>query len=383
MLLSIVGILVLFSVVIIIHESGHFWIARKAGVRVEKFSLGFGPKIISWRRKVWKPLYLYPYPFAPRIKQLVEEETEYQICLIPFGGYVKMAGEDYKPEGPFQTDEYMAKSPGWRAAIVASGALHNLFFGFLLLIPVFMLGVPGYDGTRIGSFVKGMPAENSGLKVGDEVISVNGKKCREWHDVIMNIRQSTAENPDQPVYLLVRRDGQILPFSILPKAVAAPDFSGKKMTSYLLGISPREKLEKYPFFVSIVRAGKEFGKMTYGVFLAFKMLFTRQVSAKLLSGPVGIAQWAGEIVHAGIARFLYFVAFISVNLGLINFFPFPVLDGGHLVGLLMEKLRGKRPSKQFLEIVQYAGAAALIFLALFVTYNDLVRLLEAKLRTGR
>ncbi|HOJ39028.1 MAG TPA: RIP metalloprotease RseP [bacterium] len=383
MIVSVLGVLVLFSVVIVVHEFGHFWVAKKSGVRVERFSVGFGPKLVTWRGRVRQKLPLYPYPFGPETERVVEDETEYQICLFPFGGFIKMAGEEYQPEGPFQPDEYMAKPPGSRARIVAAGALHNLFFGLLVLIPVFMMGVPGYDGTRIGSFVKGLPAETSGLQIGDEVLSVNGKQCREWFDVIQNIRQATRENPGQPVHLVVRRHQQNLSFSIMarPATTVTPD--GKETTAYLIGISPREKLERYPLFPAVIRAGREFGKMTYGVFLAFKLLFTRQVSAKLLSGPVGIAQWGAEIVHAGLARFLYFVAFISVNLGFINLFPFPILDGGHLVGLLLERLRRKRPSKKFLEVVQYAGAVALIFLALFVTYNDLLRLLEARLKSNR
>ncbi|MCM8768279.1 MAG: RIP metalloprotease RseP [Candidatus Omnitrophica bacterium] len=383
MVLSVLGVLILFSVVIIVHEFGHFWLAKKSGIRVEKFSVGFGPKLFSWRGRLRQKLYLYPYLFGPKIESTVADETEYQVCLFPFGGFIKMAGEDYQAEGPFEPGEYMAKSPGIRARIVASGALHNLLFGLVLLIPVFMLGVPGYDGTKIGSFVKGMPAETAGLQIGDEVISINGKKCREWFDVIQNIRQATSQNPSRPVILVIRRKDEIHSFSIVAQPAPGLNQSGKQTTTYLLGISPKEKLEKYSFFPAIWRATREFGKMTYGVFLAFKLLFTRQVSAKLLSGPVGIAQWGAEIIHAGIARFIYYVAFISVNLGFINLFPFPILDGGHLVGLFLERLRQKRPSKRFLEVVQYAGAIALIFLALFVTYNDLLRILEARLKAGR
>jgi len=355
MIISTLAVILLFSIIIFVHEAGHFLLAKKAGIKVEVFSLGFGPKLFSWKKG----------------------ETVYQICLIPFGGFVKMAGEEYEDKEKFEEWEYMGKPAGVRSRVIVGGSLNNLVLGFLLLIPAFMLGLPGYDGTKIGGFVKGMPAEKAGIKIGDEIIEVNGKKCRMWFDVLTNIKKITKENPEGDIVLKVRRDGKILNFKVKPAPYVSSSPSGEKEKVYIIGILPKEKQEKYPFFKAVARTGKEFYKMCYGVFVAFKMLIKRQVSIKLLSGPVGIAKWGAEIVHYGIARYIYFIAFISINLGIINLFPIPVFDGGHLVGLFFERLTGIRPKKKFLEIVQYVGALLLISLAIYVTYNDILRVLHS------
>jgi len=353
MILSIVAVVIMFSVIILVHEWGHFFFAKKVGIRVEKFSLGFGPKIFSVKKG----------------------DTVYQVCLIPFGGFVKMAGEEFQEKNEIQKWEYMGKSPGHRAQVIVAGSLNNLLLGLVLLVPVFMLGVPGYEGTKIGSFVKGLPAEKSGLMVGDQVLEVNGRPCKEWTDVIIIIKQEIEKDVTAGIRLKVKRNGQVLFFNITPAPYnESQEISGAR--DYKIGISPMETIERYRFPSAVRRAWKEFYKMIYGIFLAMKMLFTHQVSAKNLAGPIGIAQWGAEIVHYGLGRFLYFMAFISVNLGIINLMPFPVLDGGHLFGICVEKISGITPKQKTLEVIQYVGFICLVFLALYVTCNDIIRVLE-------
>jgi regulator of sigma E protease len=356
MILSIISVLVLFSIIILVHEAGHFLAAKRVGIRVEKFSLGFGPKLFSTKKG----------------------DTVYQVCLLPFGGFVKMAGDEYEGEEKEKIEEweYMGKSPGHRAQVVAAGAINNLILGLLLLIPVFIIGVPGYDGTKIGSFVDGLPAAESGLAVGDEILEVNGIACREWFDVIMSIKGAIERDDGQPVRLKVKRNGEVLSFSVMPGLFSGGEEKPDAKPVYILGVSPMEKTEKYSFPGAVVKAGREFHKMLYGIYVAFKMLLTRQVSAKQLSGPIGIAQWGAEIVHYGFGRFLYFMAFISVNLGVINLMPFPILDGGHLFGLAVERISRRQPSKRMLEWTGYVGFVLIIGLALYVTYNDILRIVE-------
>lgn len=354
MILSIIAVVILFSIIILVHEAGHFFVAKRVGIRVEKFSLGFGPKLFAWKKS----------------------GTEYQVCLLPFGGFVKMAGEEYEEKEKIEEWEYMGKSPGHRAQVVSAGSINNLILGLILLIPVFMMGVPGYDGTRIGSFVEGLPAAQSGLMVGDRILKVNGIECKEWFDVLMNIKSAIERDNKQPVNLVVERDHRVLVFDVMPGVFQGNETEKEKKPVYILGISPMEKIEKFPFSGAVVRAGKEFYKMLYGIYVALKMLITRQVSAKQLSGPIGIAQWGGEIVHYGFSRFLYFMAFISVNLGVINLLPFPILDGGHLFGLIIERISHRRPSRKVLEVVGYLGFVLIIGLALYVTYNDILRVIE-------
>jgi regulator of sigma E protease len=356
MVLSIVSVFMLFSIIILVHEAGHFLAAKRVGIRVEKFSIGFGPKLFSRKKG----------------------DTEYQFSLLPFGGFVKMAGEDYEKEEKEKDEEweYMGKSVGHRSQVVVAGALNNLVLGLLLLIPVFIIGVPGYDGTKIGSFVKGLPAEESGLKIGDKILEVNGARCNEWFDVLMNIKGAIEQDEGKPVRLLVDREGEVMTFDVMPALLDDEEVNKKGKPVYILGISPLEKTEKYSFIGAVARAGREFYKMLYGIFIALKMLITRQVSASQLSGPIGIAQWGAEIAHYGLGRFLYFMAFISVNLGIINLMPFPILDGGHLFGLAVERISRRRPSRKMLEWVGYLGFVLIIGLALYVTYNDILRVIE-------
>jgi len=358
MIISIIAVIFLFSIIIFVHEGGHFLFAKSAGIKIETFSLGFGPKLFSWKRG----------------------ETLYQVCLIPFGGYVKMAGEEYLDKGEFEKWEYMGKPPGVRSRVIIGGSLNNLILGFLLLIPSFMIGLPGYDGTKIGGFVENMPAEKAGLKVGDEIVEINGKKCKEWFDVLTTIKEVTKKAPEKEINIKVKRNNKILQFNIKPVSYIEEALSGEKEKVYIIGILPKEKAEKYSFQQAVIRAGKEFYKMCYGVFLAFKMLIKKEVSMKLLSGPVGIAQWSAEIVHYGLSRYIYFIAFISINLGIINLFPIPLFDGGHLVGLFFEKITGFRAKRRFLEIVQYVGVLLLITLALYVTYNDILRVISSLIK---
>ncbi len=351
----ILGILIVFGVVILIHEFGHFWVARKLGVRVEKFSFGFGPKIFSWKRN----------------------NTEYILSLIPFGGYVKMAGEDMiESKSP---DEYAALAPGKRALIVSAGAIHNILIAYVFLIPALMLGISRYDGTTIGGLQKNFPAEIAGFKEGDRVISVNGKECREWFDVVRNVTEEANISPEKPIIMEVQRGSQILKISVSAKLMEKDRsmFKGKKR--YVIGIMPKEIIVHYNFFQAVFEAGKEYARMFKVILVSFRLLFTGQVSFQELSGPVGISKMTIEIIKAGIASFLYFIAFININLGLVNLFPFFVLDGGHLIGLLGEKILRRKPNKKLLEVGQLAGIAFLLIMVVLVTYNDIIRILTEKI----
>jgi len=359
MIISIISVFLLFSLVILTHEFGHFWVAKKVGIKVEKFSLGFGPKIFSWKRG----------------------ETIYQISLIPFGGFVKMAGEEYEEKKEFEKWEYIGKPPGERAKVLISGSIHNFIFGFFLLIPAFMIGISGFDGTKIGSFVEGLPAETSGLKIGDEIIEVNNKRCREWFDVMFEIKNSTSKNKEKPIEIKVKRNEELLTFSIKPGIYIFTDQKGTKEILYLIGISPTLKMEKYKFFPATVRAGKEVYRVVYRTFDGIIKLIKKEISfQKSFAGPIGIAKWGAEISHQGIGEFLHFLCIISISIGFFNFIPFFGLDGGHLFGVLLEKILKKKPKKKLLEITQLIGIVCLVCLALYVTYNDFLRILEERIK---
>ncbi|MGB9677517.1 MAG: M50 family metallopeptidase, partial [Candidatus Ratteibacteria bacterium] len=311
---SAIALIILFSVLITIHEFGHFIVAKKNGVKVEKFAIGFGPKIYEKKKG----------------------ETTYIISIIPFGGYVKLAGEEIDKE-KFEDWEYMGKSPGIRSKILFAGSLNNLIFGFLLLIPVFMIGTLSYEGTKIGEFVKNFPAEKSGLMIGDEILEVNGEKCKTWLDVTMKIKDFTKKNKDKPVFLKVKRENKILIYSIKP-APYEIEVKDKKEVEYIIGILPKEKLEKYPFHKAIIKSIEEFYNISSTTLIGLKLLFQRKLSIKHFTGPVGISEIAVAAWKIGFVSYLQFMAIVSINLGIINLIPYPVLDGGHIFGLLIERI---------------------------------------------
>jgi regulator of sigma E protease len=349
---SLLSLIILFSVLITVHEFGHFIVAKRNGVKVEKFSIGFGPKIFEWKKGA----------------------TVYTISLIPFGGFVKMAGEEVEKE-KFEEWEYMGKSPGIRMKILFAGSFNNLIFGFILLIPVFMIGITTYDGTKIGEFLKNYPAEKSGLKIGDEVIEVNGEKCKSWVDVTFKIKDFTKKYKERPVNLRVRRGEQILLFSIKP-APYEIEIDGKKEVEYIIGILPKEKLEKYPFWKSIIKSLKEFYNICATTITGLKLLFQKKLSVRHFTGPVGISEMAVRIWKIGLGSYLQFMAILSINLGIINLIPYPVLDGGHIFGLFIEKIRKKRPSFKTLQVIQNIGIISLIIFAIYITYQDIDRIIE-------
>ncbi|MCM8818012.1 MAG: RIP metalloprotease RseP [Candidatus Omnitrophica bacterium] len=356
MISSIIALIILFSVLITIHEFGHFIVAKRNGVKVEKFSIGFGPKIFEKKKG----------------------DTTYIVSIILFGGYVKLAGEEIDKE-EFEEWEYMGKSPGIRSKILFAGSLNNLIFGFILLIPVFLIGTISYEGTKIGEFIKNFPAEKSGLKIGDEILEVNGEKCKTWLDVTLKIKDFTKKNRNVPVNIKVKRGNEILVFNIKP-APYQIEIKGKKQVEYIVGILPKEKLEKYPLHLAIVKSFKEFYNICSTTILGLKLLFQRKLSIKHFTGPVGISEIAVTVWKVGLVSYLQFMAILSINLGIINLIPYPVLDGGHIFGLLIEKIRKKRPSQKILQIIQNIGAVSLILFAVYITFQDIGRIFERNLK---
>ena len=360
--MSILGILIVFSVVILIHEFGHFWVAKKLGIKVEKFSFGFGPKIFSWKRG----------------------ETEYLICPIIFGGYVKLAGEE--GEGKGLPEEYSSKSPGHRALVLVSGGLHNLVAGYFFIILALMLGILlPYDGTKIGDIVKGYPAAISGLQPGDEILSVDGKKTHQWLEVwyLMLTTDKSQKSSERTLNIQIKRDSEIKTFYIKPSLEETGEsiFKGKKR--YIIGILPKEKFVKYGFFKAVPEGLRFYRDMIGGIEISLKLLITGQIGVQEFSGPVGIAQISGKVIKLGFASFCYFIAFININLGIVNLLPYFVLDGGHIVGVLGERVFRRKPHKKLIEIGNIFGAVSIICFALFVTYHDILRIVEEKVKQGK
>ncbi len=420
--------LIALGILIFVHELGHFLAARFFGVKVETFSIGFGPKLFKFRCC----------------------QTEFAVGLIPLGGYVKMAGEepDKPPKSP---DEFYAKPPWQRIVIALAGPLMNLLLAVIFFTLSFTIGryVPAYQverptvgavassqiplkpgdtiiavngqkvsnwkelnqivalnpnkeitlevkrngqvkevkvktgidqkngiGTlevvpaikpKIGKVIEGSPAQKTGLKPGDVILKINGKEITSWRQVVETIGKSGGKE----VELLILRGSERI------KVKVKPHFN-EKVKRYTIGIVPKFEMVfvKYPLPQAFKKGIEEFKSQSSLFFTFLYKLVTGQASIKSLGGPILIAEVAGKAAQAGISNFIYFMGFISLQLGYFNLLPLPVLDGGLILMFLIEMIRRRPLSASFREKFQQVGLFLLALLMVIVFYNDIMRVLR-------
>jgi regulator of sigma E protease len=353
MIITILAIAFVFGVILFFHEFGHFLWAKKVGIRVEVFSLGFGPKLIGFKRG----------------------DTEYRLSAVPLGGYVKMAGEEMGEDYKGEPWEFNSKTPGQRAGVVFAGPLGNFVLAFLVSSLIFMVGVPIYGppfSLFISSIQKGSPAWEADLKSGDKILAVNDEEIKDVEKFVKVINESV----DRKVKLRVSRGEKEITKYVAPQF--DPQLKKGRIGIVIGMLGEKKKVERFGFFQSLGKGALNtlgYIQLTYFVF--WKLL-TFQVSPSNLLGPLGIAQVTGQIARIGLINLLNFLAFLSVNIGVVNLLPIPVLDGGHLIFFGIEKIKGSPVSLKKREIIQHIGFAFLIFLIIFVTFNDFNRLTQEK-----
>ncbi|MCK4859070.1 MAG: RIP metalloprotease RseP [Candidatus Omnitrophica bacterium] len=332
-MLTFISATIVLSILILVHEFGHFIVAKKSGVKVERFSIGFGKEIIGWTRG----------------------ETRYSVSLLPLGGYVKMAGEN-QSEVSNKPDEFFCQPIKKRFWILSAGAIFNYLLGFLLFFFIFMLGNPQLT-AQIGEIKEGFPAEKI-LQKGDYIISINNKAVSHWEEMAKIISQSK-----EPLNLIIKRGSENLSATISPR-----EDNGRRV----LGILPSGETIKvrYNPFAAFYLAGKRTLRLTALTYAGLWKMITRQISWKSLTGPVGVIYITGKVAKMGILPLLQFMAVLTINLGLFNLLPLPMLDGGHLLFLGLEKLRKKPISEKAQEIAQNIGVLFLIILFIAVLWGD-------------
>jgi regulator of sigma E protease len=354
MMISILANVFVFGMVIFFHEFGHFIWAKKVGIRVELFSFGFGPKLIGLKRG----------------------DTEYRLSAIPLGGYIKMAGEDLEEDYKGEPWEFNSKTPGQRARVVFAGPLGNFVLAFLLLSLIFMIGVPFYGAPfslLIGSVQKDSPAWKAGLKSGDKILALNDEEINDVGKFIKVINETV----NKEVKLRISRGEEEITKYIIPQF--DPQLKKGRIGIGIGMIGEKEGVEKFGFFHSLGKGAQATWKFVMLIYFIFWQLLTLQLSPSQLGGPLGIAQMVGEVAKiGGLINLLYLLAFLSVNIGVVNLLPIPILDGGHLIFLGIEKIKGRPLGLKKREIIQHIGFAFLIFVFIFVTFNDLNRWVEQK-----
>jgi regulator of sigma E protease len=349
---SIGAALVGLGVLIVFHEFGHFLFAKLSGVGVLTFSVGFGPKL--WKKKIG--------------------ETEYALSAFPLGGYVKMVGEDPGEEvSPAEIERSFAhKGLLKRIAIVAAGPGFNLLLAVILLMIVFLFyGVPVLL-SQVGGVETGSPADRAGIQKGDVILALNGRAVKEWEELSQGIKQSDGK----PLVVQIRRQSKDLTLTIQPMKREGRNIFGEKRDEWIIGISSRVSVEKGKPGLAIIKAFQQtydYAKLTL---LALSKMITGEVSPRNLGGPILIAQMAGQQAQEGLGSFLPFVAILSINLGVLNLLPIPILDGGHLLFFLVEMVIGRPVALRHREMAQQVGLFLLMLLMIYAFYNDIARIFE-------
>jgi regulator of sigma E protease len=350
-LTTLIAFIVLLGILIFIHEFGHFLAARLGGVGVQKFSLGFGPKIIG--KKIG--------------------ETEYVLSWIPLGGFVKLLGESGTEELPPEDEKRsFYKQPTWkRLLIVLAGPVFNFLLAIVIFFIVFMYGIPNLLPV-IGQMAPDSAAASAGIAAGDKILTLNGKKIAYWDEIKPVIKESKGND----IKVIVQRGSEEKSFTVKPKLSKAKNIFGEEENAYLIGVSPAGKTvieRKNPLSAvgSSFEKTWEISKLT--VISVVKMI-EGVISPRTLGGPIFIAQVAGDQVREGIIPYILFMAILSINLGVVNLFPIPVLDGGHIFFYLIEMVTRREIPMKVKEWSQQIGFVALLMLMLFVIMIDIERL---------
>lgn len=349
---SIFAFIIVLGVLIFFHEFGHFLIARLFGVGVEKFSLGFGPRLFGKKIGI----------------------TDYRLSAIPLGGYVKMVGEEPDAEiDPANlplsfTHKHVAK----RMLIVAAGPVFNILLAVLIFFGIFWTSGTFIMKPSIGAVRTGSPAAAAGLKQGDLITAINGMAINSWDEMAEIINASEGRT----LSLAVRRQETTLDFSIVPEKVPAQNIFGEEIQRYVIGIEASR--ESYSKEMNPVEAFAESLRQSYRVIELMVVIIAKlikgDISTDTLGGPIMIAQMAGDSAKAGVGSLIFFIALISINLAIINLLPIPVLDGGHLLFFLIEAIKGSPVSIKVREVAQQVGLFILILLMILVFYNDIHRI---------
>ncbi|MEW6557035.1 MAG: RIP metalloprotease RseP [Elusimicrobiota bacterium] len=361
-LLSIFAVAVMFGFVIMIHEFGHFIIAKKLKVKVLNFSFGFGPELFGWTGKkisftIWR-----------KQKQDIEQAgngTRYSVRPIPFGGFVKMAGEEID-EVKGEPDEFFAKKWYERIGIVVAGPVMNYISAFFIFLVIISIWGIQYQRPVIKLVEKNSPAYISGLKAGDEITAIDGNKIEDAQMVSRTVKASAGKE----LNFSVKRESEMFDIKIIPQY-------DKRLKTSRIGIVYDMSSEPIVVKVGFIKAIKEsvnnivFWTVVPLKFLAMKLLMWEAPSE--VAGPIGIMQAAYFAAKLGIKTFLNFIAIVSVALGMFNLFPMPLVDGGHIIFYLYEGLSRKKLNKKVIQFANSVGFALLITIALYATYQDILR----------
>ena len=342
MILTIAAAVFVFGLLVLVHEWGHFITAKMTGMRVDEFAIGFGPKLLSKRHG----------------------ETIYSLRAIPLGGFNDIAGMD--PENNTAGERgFCAKPVLSRMIVILAGATMNFVLPIVLFFTIYATLGEGQPATEpiIGGVIEGMSAQKAGIKEGDEILSVDGQNVATWKEFTDKLKNVEA---GQNISLKFKRGEEI------NEVTVSPTYNEQEQR-VLVGVQSSVVYEKKSVAESFTLAIDHTKEITVFMIESIAKLFQEPNQTENLAGPIGIVQMSGQVAERGFIPLLNFAALLSINLGIINLLPVPVLDGGHFVNLFIEAVRGKPLDAKAVAYTQRVGIALLLMLMLFATKNDLVR----------
>lgn len=355
-----VPFVIVLSIVVFVHEFGHYWVARLCGVKVETFSIGFGPEIFGWNDK---------------------HGTRWKVSWLPLGGYVKMFGDSDAASTPGEEVQTMTEAEkrvafyhqhvDKRMAVVVAGPAANYVFAIVVLALLFVFSGQPYTTPVVSSLVENGVAAKAGIVPGDRVLTLDGQAIDRFED----IKRIVGLNAGTTIPVEVQRGDKRLNFSVTPEITTVTDrFGGEHKIGRIGIVSDKLEYRKQPPVEAARQALLETWNLTAGTLKAVGQMIMGTRGTEELGGPLRIAQMSGNVAEEGVTALVWFMAVISVNLGLINLFPVPMLDGGHLAFYIAERLRGRPLSQRIQAIGANFGLVAVVSLMVFSTWNDLVHL---------
>ncbi|MEX1147333.1 MAG: RIP metalloprotease RseP [Sphingomonadales bacterium] len=355
---TVVMFVAVFSVLVFVHEWGHYIVARMNGVRIEVFSIGFGPEIFGWTDKA---------------------KTRWKVSYVPLGGYVKFFGDVGAASIPSEESRSMAaderavsfphKKPIQRFAIVAAGPIANFVFAIIILAGFFMIVGQPYTPAEVGEIMAESAAEEAGFEVGDKIVRIDNTRINRFLDM----QQIVSLSPDEQMRFTVERGGELVTLAVRPERVEFTDNFGQTHEIGRLGISrtAEDYIKRNPAS-AVWYATVETGTIVRLSLKFIGQIITGKRSGEDLGGPIRIAKFSGDTAKQGLAALIWFTALLSINLGFINLLPIPMLDGGHLVYYGWEIVTGKPLGARIQEYGFRIGLAMVLTLMVFVTWNDLM-----------
>ena len=345
-MLSLIIFILILGAIVTVHEFGHFIFAKLSNTYVYEFSIGMGKKLFGKKRK--------------------DGETEFCIRAVPIGGYVMIAGEDLEDEKIPKDRQMCNKSFLQKFIVLFAGAFNNFIFAFIILFISALIYGAAITKPYIGDVSPDYPAYTAGLEKGDLLLSLNGTKITNWDKALVMLQTSKG---NEMTFKVLKQDGSTKEYKVAP--IKEKDSEGNE--SYKFGIATKYEKE-YGFTKSLSYAWNKTISLFGSMWDTLKYLFNGKVSINQLSGPVGIYSVVDSQTHQGMEALLYLVAYLSINVGIINLLPFPAFDGGRILFLFIEKIFRKPVSKNVENTIHSIGFMLIIGLLIYVTFNDIIKL---------